>query len=115
MQVEYILRIIIAIVIIGILLSGCRSTGSVVDQSILDHQRQIAELEIRNQQLTDRLDKYDYIIGTSISRLEGIAGRAESMGSEIDNVIALFGQYQREVERFLANYNRLQDEIRGTQ
>jgi prefoldin subunit 5 len=103
------------IFIIGAGFNSCQSTGTVIDSAILDHQRQIDELEGRNTDLTARLDKYDSIVGSSVEKLEDIGRRAAEMGDEIDNIIYLFGLYQSEVQRLVTDYNSLQNQTGGTQ
>jgi len=95
--------------------TSCRSTSPITDQSVLTHQREVIELESRNRDLTKRLDSYDSIVGTSVSRLEDIGIRAAGMGSEIDELIYLFGQYQSEVQRLIDEYRRLQAADRSIQ
>ncbi len=96
-------------------LSSCRSTGTVADPTVLAHQREVTRLEEQNRQLADRLDRYDSVIGASVGRLENIGERAAEMGDDIVDLIVLFGQYQRGVEQLIADYNRLQNEVRGTE
>lgn len=94
-------------VIICALLIGCTTTRG-VDQSILDYQRQVSELEARNNELTNRLKQYDTAVTNSVNQLTIISGRAAKMGDDIDSIIQLFGQYQQEVERLIQSYKQLQ-------
>lgn len=92
-----------------VFISCCASNGTRgVDQSILDYQQQVSELEARNNDLANRLKQYDTTVANSIDQLTGIGRRAAQMGSDIDTIISLFGQYQQEVERLVQAYRQLQ-------
>jgi hypothetical protein len=103
------------LIVFGTGIVSCRSVGTVTDQSVLDYQRQITQFAERDKQLTDRIDKYDSIVGASVERLTDIGIRAATMGNEIADIIFLFGLYQSEVQRLIDEYKRLQSEIRGTE
>jgi chromosome condensin MukBEF ATPase and DNA-binding subunit MukB len=89
---------------------GCASNRPVVVEPILEHQREIAQLEERNNDLERRLDKYDDVVTASVDRLEAIGTRVQGMGSTIDEVIGLFGEYQRAVEQLIQNYRSIREE-----
>ena len=101
--------------------NSCRSIdfsgsgGTITDTAILEHQREVARLEEQNRQLAERLDRYHSVIDASLGRLENIGERAAEVGGDIDDIISLFGQYQRGVEQLIADYNRLQNEGRRTE
>jgi prefoldin subunit 5 len=76
-------------------------TNRPVDTAVLEYQRQTVELEKRNSELTERLNRYDSTVRDSITELEFISQRAGRAEATVDEVIRLFEQYQREVERLI--------------
>jgi chromosome segregation ATPase len=94
----------------GIILGSCATTGSGADGLILSHQRQIDELESRNQDLERRLTEYDRTVGSSIQELKSIGERARGVEGTVDELIDLFGEYQRRVDELTRAYNAIQDQ-----
>jgi chromosome segregation ATPase len=82
------------------LMATCATNGA-VDNTVLEHQQQITELEGRNRQLTERLERYDSAVTDSVRELEFIGQRASRASSSIDEIIRLFEEYQREVEQLI--------------
>lgn len=87
---------IIFISIVSVALSGCASRPR-VDTSVLEHQRQIDELE-------SRVRSYEATTEYAIRELETLSRRAEEMGGTVDELIELFDEYQQTVERILYHY-----------
>lgn len=81
--------------------TGCRSNTG-VNNDILSHQQQIARLE-------EELRNRDRTIEDGIRGLEAITTRSESMEGTIDEVIELFAEYQRRVERLIREYNMVRE------
>ena len=107
---------IVIVVVIAITCSGgCRTSGGVVAQDVLEHQRRVTELESENEQLRSRLGKYDGIVSDSIRDLEGIGQRAAEMGSDIDILIRDFAEYNRIVFSVIAQLRGVQSEAGNTE
>lgn len=85
---------------------ACRTTGPVpgAGESVLDHQEQITRLE-------DRVRIYETTVAGAISQLEELGRHASSTETTVDDVIRLFDDYQRTVERIIQDYRKLQSEI----
>ncbi len=117
----FFIHLFLFICVISVGFASCRSIGfsgtggTITDTVVLEHQREVARLEEQNRQLAERLDRYHSVIGASVGRLENIGERAAEVGGDIDDIISLFGQYQRGVEQLIADYNRLQNEVRGAE
>jgi chromosome segregation ATPase len=92
--------------IIAFMLIGC-ATRAGIDATVLEHQRQVTELEDRNTELERRLTQYDSAIGSAIESLEAIEARGRGVEGTVDEIIDLFNQYQRGVERLTQAYNEL--------
>lgn len=78
------------------LLASCVCTRR-VDSTVLEYQRQITQLEAR-------ISLYESTIGRTVEELESIRGRAENIDGTVDELICLFDDYQRTVERLLFYY-----------
>jgi hypothetical protein len=81
--------------------AGCRTVGKPVDQSVLDHQARIIELEDANRALTERLGQYDSLIERTVQRLENVRERAASIGDAADRIEYLFAEYERTVQQLI--------------
>jgi chromosome segregation ATPase len=103
----------IVTVLVCLLFGACRTPGPGIDRTILDHQRQVTELEARNQALERRIAQYDSAIGSAITSLEDIRARSVGMEGTVDELIELFGQYQRGVEQLTRAYNELTNQVKG--
>jgi phage host-nuclease inhibitor protein Gam len=102
----------IVIAIIGILATCIFTSCATVEpgSAILDHQREVTRLEGRIADLQGRIDKYTGIVSASEQRLANLADRAGGAIGTVDELIQLFGEYQREVERLLQDYHGIQNE-----
>ena len=100
--VLFIILFIILVGFIAVALAGCASTGR-VDPAVLEYQRQIDELE-------GRIRSYEAATEYTIRELETVSGRASKMGATVDELIELFDEYQRAVERILYNYRAAESE-----
>jgi chromosome segregation ATPase len=87
----------IVLTFFGLCCASCISRGAVVDRTVLEHQRQVAELEARNQDLERRL-------ATFASEVGDIRSRSVGMEGEVDEIISLFDQYQRAVDKLIEDY-----------
>jgi uncharacterized coiled-coil protein SlyX len=87
---------------------GCVSRAG-ADRDVLEHQRQVIELEARNTELERRLASYDSAVAASINRLEALGARSGDMEGTIDEVISLFAEYQRAVEQLARDYYAIAD------
>jgi len=100
----YITVFIIAIIlgfISAFLFSGCGTVGKPVDQSVLEHQGRIIELENTNRALTERLGQYDKLVERAVQRLEAVRERAASIGDSADRIDYLFTEYERTVQQLI--------------
>lgn len=87
---------IIHIIAFCLLLCGCSSTRR-VDGDIISHQAEIDRLE-------SELRNRDRAIDNAVRELEGITARSTEMEGTVDELIQLFDEYQRAVERLLRDY-----------
>jgi chromosome segregation ATPase len=93
--------------IILTLVCTCVSSKSGADTAVLDYQRQVTQLEDRNQELERRIDQYDSTVGRSIQQLKDIRERARGMEGTIDDIIKLFDEYQQRVDELSRAYNSI--------
>lgn len=91
--------------------AGCRSTGKPVDNSILEHQRRIVELEGTIGALTERLGQYDALITGTVERLELIRERAAGITDSIDRLEYLILEYERTVWELIRQLREASGEI----
>ena len=82
-------------------LTGCRTVGNYTDESVLEHQARIIELENANRALTERLGQYDKLVERTVERLETIRGRAAGIGDTADRIDYLFTEYERTVQQLI--------------
>lgn len=80
-----------------LLCMACTSSAGGTDSAILDYQKQIDRLE-------NELNSRDRAIENGIRRLESVTERCTIETGTIDEVIELFDEYQRGVERLLYDY-----------
>jgi chromosome segregation ATPase len=95
------------VLVLLLIIGNCTSTGRAVDRPILDHQRQIVELEDRNQELERRIASYDDAIGRSIGELTALRERSLGMEGTVDEIIDLFIEYQRRVDELARAFDSL--------
>ena len=98
---EKIIRSFIVVLLLAFCLAGCRTVGNPVDQSVLEHQRRIAELENANRALTERLEQYDRLVERTVTRLEAIRERASGIRDAADRIEYLFTEYERTVQQLI--------------
>ena len=97
----------IAICVVCAAFTGCATTArtnNAANGDVLSYQREIARLE-------SSIERYNDEIGNSIEELGRIRERASGVEGTIDEVIYLFEEYQRGVERLLQRYRRLQEDF----
>ena len=80
------------------LFTGCKSTRAGVTEDILEYQQQVDRLE-------EELRNRDRTIDNAIRELAAITERSAAMEGTVDDVIELFNEYQRAVERLLRYYS----------
>lgn len=101
---------IIHIIAFCLLLAGCASTRH-VDGDVIKHQAEINRLE-------SELRNRDRAIDNAVRELEGITARSSGMEGTVDELIELFDEYQRAVERLLRDYrateNKDKDTVQGS-
>lgn len=95
---------ICAIFVLVFVAAGCRSASPGVSESVLDHQRQVTELEARNRELETRIERYDSAVSRGVTELRTITDRAGRVDGSIDELIQLFDEYQRGVEQLIRDY-----------
>ena len=93
--------------------SGCKSTRVSTDENILYYQRKIDELEATVRLYEQRVTIADEQIRNDIESLKYLGERAGTVGNTIDELIELFAEYQRGVEKLLRDYNTLRNGIKG--
>ena len=93
--------------------SGCKSTRVSTDENILYYQRKVDELEATVRLYEQRTTIADEQIRNDIESLKYIGDRAKTVGNTIDDLIELFAEYQRGVERLLRDYNTLRNEVKN--
>lgn len=89
-------RNIIVLAVCALLLTGCASTKR-TGTDILEYQRQASLLEAR-------VGIYERAVGDAISELEELGERAADIDGTVEELICLFDDYQRAVERLLRYY-----------
>lgn len=90
-----------------LLLSGCCSTRNGTNGNVLSYQQQIDRLE-------EELRNRDRTVETAVRELGVITSRSNSMEGTVDELIQLFGEYQRRVEQLLYDYNKIRAETKDT-
>ena len=93
--------------------SGCKSTRVSTDENILYYQRKVDELEATVRLYEQRVTIADEQIRNDIESLKYLGERARTVGDTIDELIELFAEYQRGVEKLLRDYNTLRNEVKG--
>ena len=88
--------IFIISIMLAIICTGCVSQPR-FDTTVLEYQRQIDSLE-------SRISSYEQSTDYAIRELEIVTSRAKSVEGTIDELISLFDEYQRTIERILYNY-----------
>ena len=90
-----------------LLLSGCCSTRNGTNGNDYSYQQQIDRLE-------EELRNRDRTVETAVRELGVITSRSNSMEGTVDELIQLFGEYQRRVEQLLHDYNKIRTEAKDT-
>ena len=98
---------------VACIFSGCKSTRVSTDENILYYQRKIDELEATVRLYEQRVTIADEQIRNDIESLKYLGERAGTVGNTIDELIELFAEYQRGVEKLLRDYNTLRNGIKG--
>ena len=93
--------------------SGCKSTRVSTDENILYYQRKVDELEATVRLYEQRTTIADEQIRNDIESLKYLGDRAKTVGNTIDDLIELFAEYQRGVERLLRDYNTIRNEVKN--
>ena len=88
--------ITVILAVCALLLTGCVTTKR-TGTDILEYQRQAALLEAR-------VGIYERAVGDAISELEKLGERAANIDGTVDELICLFDDYQRAIERLLRYY-----------
>ena len=99
--------------IVASIFSGCKSTRVSTDENILYYQRKVDELEATVRFYEQRVTIADEQIRNDIESLKYLGERAGTVGNTIDELIELFAEYQRGVEKLLRDYNTLRNGIKG--
>ena len=103
--------VIIFLIFIFCIFSGCKSARISTDENILYYQRKIDELEATVRLYEQRITVADEQVRNDIESLKYLGERAKTVGDTIDELIELFAEYQRGVEQLLRDYNALRNEI----
>ena len=105
--------VIIFLIFITCIFSGCKSTRISTDENILYYQRKVSELEATVRLYEQRITIADEQIRNDLESLKYLGERAKTIGDTIDELIELFAEYQRGVEQLLRDYNTLRNEIKA--
>jgi len=97
----FVLFVFIITIFINFVFAGCKTIGNPVDESILEHQRRIIELENTNRNLAERLGQYDSLIAGTVSRLEAVRERADGITDTADRIDYLFTEYEQAVQQLI--------------
>lgn len=110
------------IILCTIVLSGCvsnRGSNSDFDSNVIDHTRRIAELESENKRLTGIIDsasdRVSIILTDSTERITDIRSRSSEISDSVDRIIYLFGEYDKEVQRLLREFDQVRSQIEISQ
>ena len=101
--------LVVIFISLCVLLAGCVSRGGTVpvDDTILDYQRQITNLEGRITSIVSGLDD-------SVAELVTLSERSRDVTGGIDEVIELFDRYQQAVDELISVYRELTESVEGT-
>ena len=93
----------------AMLFTGCCSNKAAagVNGNLLSYQQQVDRLE-------EELRNRDRTVETAVRELRVITSRSNSMEGTVDELIQLFGEYQRRVEQLLYDYNKIRTEAKNT-
>lgn len=86
---------------VAVVSSECRTVRGATDNTILEHQARIIELENTNRALTERLEQYDKLVERTVQRLEVVRERAASIGDAAERIDYLFTEYERTVQQLI--------------
>lgn len=84
-------------VICACISGGCQTVRARNDKSVIEHQRQIDRLE-------EELRNRDRTVDNALRELNSISARSTAMEGTVDEVIELFGEYQRRVDQLIRDY-----------
>ena len=105
--------LVLLYLVIAYIFSGCKSTRVSTDENLLYYQRKVDELEATVRLYEQRITIADEQIRNDLDSLKYLGERAKTVGDTIDELIELFAEYQRGVERLLRDYNTLRNEVKG--
>lgn len=92
---------ITAAVLCMLLFAGCAGMpGKGADRAVISHQQQIDRLE-------EELRNRDRTIDNAFRELGAVTSRSSMVEGTVDELIELFGEYQRRVEQLLRDYNKV--------
>lgn len=97
--------LICLVIILCCLLTGCATARA--NRSVLKYQQQVDRLE-------EELRNRDSTIEAAIRDIRSIEVRSETVEGTVDEIIELFGEYQRRVEQLLQDYNNLRTKAKNT-
>jgi translation elongation factor EF-Tu-like GTPase len=103
-----VIPLLVLLLPIGIVTCTGAPPGQPVAEPVREHIEQVTELEGRVAELTDRLGRYDRAVTYSTEHLELVGLRIGSTVGTVDEIIQLFDEYQREVERVIQHLRTLQ-------
>jgi len=101
MNVKNIISSFGIVVLLAFCLAGCRTVGSYNDNTVLEHQRRIIELENTNHALTERIGQYDKLVERTVQRLKAVRERAAGIRDAADRIEYLFTEYERTVQQLI--------------
>lgn len=102
-KIPFICTVICTALVFTGLCTGCRSAKA--SGTVLDYQRNVTEVEDGIRRSNDEI-RFD------IETLTDIRDRTLESGSTIDELIILFGEYQRGVDKLIYDYQILNESLK---
>jgi len=98
------------------LIASCTGLqGAYTSGVILEHQRQVMELEQRHRELANRVDGAQGLVAEGIRRIDDLGVRASGLGTSVLDIIELFALYQYAVEQLYLDFTNLQRALAGAE
>lgn len=105
-KIIYIVIAAVTSFVVALLFFGCATAGAGVNGDVLNHQQQIDRLE-------EELRTRDRTVETAIRELGSITVRSSAVEGTVDEIIELFAEYQRRVEKLIRDYNTIRAATRA--
>ena len=116
---EKILEVIMVIMVLGLCLLcafallGCTTIQAVPDDTLLEHNRRVTELERTIDDLTGRIERHGIEVRGIIADIGTVRERARGIASTTERIAYLFAEYERIVHELIGAYELLQTSLGG--